>query len=92
MLSLNDRQMKLVTDAAALVLPQHRDAFLRSIALRLEGHERPSDDQLAAALTFVLSAKGVSVSPATLRPAVPPPRPIKQNRRRAYVDQTTRLR
>jgi hypothetical protein len=91
MLSLNDQQLKLVTDAAALVLPQHRDAFLRSIALRLEGHERPSDDQLAAALTFVLSGRGISVPPVVLRPARPI-KQIKQNRRRAYVDQTTRLR
>ena len=42
-LSLNDEQMDFVTRAAAMLPPQQRDSFLRSIANRLADVARPTN-------------------------------------------------
>jgi hypothetical protein len=46
--------------AASSFWPTKRDAFLRSVAARLEGIPNPSDTAVEEALRFVLSAYGVS--------------------------------
>jgi hypothetical protein len=64
-LSLSDPQLKAVQTAAALLPPGARDSFPRSIAGRLVDIATPSDDDIAAAVNFVLSTRGIS-TPAYL--------------------------
>jgi hypothetical protein len=64
-LSLSDQQMQRVTAAAALLAPSARDNFLRSIANRLCELASPTDADVAAAVNFVLSTRGIS-TPAYL--------------------------
>jgi hypothetical protein len=63
-LSLDDGQMASVRQAAALLAPPRRDAFLRAVANFLPEH--PSDFQVLAAVLSVLETEGVSAGPAAL--------------------------
>jgi hypothetical protein len=60
MLALSDQQFKTVQTAAALLPPAARDSFLGSIAGRLVDIATPSDADIAAAVNFVLSTRGIS--------------------------------
>jgi hypothetical protein len=62
---LSDQQLKTVQTAAAPLPPAARDSFLRSIAGRLVDIATPSDADIAAAVNFVLSTRGIS-TPAYL--------------------------
>jgi hypothetical protein len=57
MLALSDQQLKTVQTAAALLPPAARDTFMRSIAGRLVNIATPSDADIAAAASFVLSTR-----------------------------------
>jgi hypothetical protein len=61
MLSLTDQQLQQLTCAAGMVPPGDRDLFLRSVAAQLNRHP-PTDSDLAAAICFVLEARGTSAS------------------------------
>ena len=60
-LALTDQQLSIVTDAAALLPPAARDAFLRSVAAVLGSDDHPSDGAVMRALSLVLSERGVAV-------------------------------
>jgi hypothetical protein len=60
-LALTDQQLSLVTQAASLIAPAARDAFLRSVASVLGSSEHPSDSAVIRALRFVLAERGVAV-------------------------------
>jgi hypothetical protein len=64
-LSLSDWQLLQVRTAAALLPVHARDSFMRSIAGRLADIATPNDDDVAAAVNFVLSTRGIS-TPAYL--------------------------
>jgi hypothetical protein len=64
MLSLNDSQMGSVRQAAALLAPPRRDAFLRAVANFLPEH--PTDFQVLAAVLSVLETEGISAGPQAL--------------------------
>jgi hypothetical protein len=74
MFSLDDVELDRLMDAAALLPTHHRDAFLRSVAGRVNGN--PSADQatLETAITFVLNSYGIGGGPdAFARPHKPRP-------------------
>jgi hypothetical protein len=60
MLSLSDKQMEVVQQAAAMLPTNNRDPFLRSVAGRLADVATPTDYDVATAVTFVLNTRGVS--------------------------------
>jgi hypothetical protein len=60
-LSLTDKQLATVTDAASLIAPAARDGFLRSVAAVLGSDDHPSDGAVMRALSLVLSERGVAV-------------------------------
>lgn len=62
MISLSDQQLKHLMTGAAMVSPSDRDPFLRSVAAQLIRHP-VSDGDLAAAISFVLEGRGISVKP-----------------------------
>jgi hypothetical protein len=59
-LGLTDKQLDLVTRASRLLSAFQRGTFLRSIAGRLDDVANPSDDDVVAAINFILSNAGVS--------------------------------
>jgi hypothetical protein len=63
MLALTDHEMQLVMLAAALVPPDRRDAFLRSVANRVRG----ARGGIAEAVAFVLLAYAISIDRDTFR-------------------------
>jgi hypothetical protein len=60
MMALTDFQLTEIKRAAALLPVNARDAFLRSVANRLADSEQCNDQDIAAAIEFVLSCRGVS--------------------------------
>ena len=61
MLALSDSQLKQLRAAAALLPVNARDLFLRSVAGRLSDIATPTDNDVAAAVSFVLSCHGISM-------------------------------
>jgi hypothetical protein len=61
MLALSDQQLAQIKAAAALLPVNTRDLFLRSIAGRLSDITLPTDNDIAAAVSFVLSCRGISM-------------------------------
>jgi hypothetical protein len=62
MLALTDNQLGMIMQAAALVGPDDRQKFLRSVASQLTS-QQPSDPELAAALVWILQNRSISVGP-----------------------------
>jgi hypothetical protein len=60
MLAFSDSQLKQVQAAAALLPVNARDLFLRSVA-GLSDIAAPTDNDVAAAVSFVLSCHGISM-------------------------------
>jgi hypothetical protein len=60
-LALSDEQLSQIMVAAAMVSPNDRQNFLRSVAGQL-AHTQPTDRELADALTLILAKRNVSVS------------------------------
>jgi hypothetical protein len=62
MLSLSDKQLRLVMDSASLIPVSQRDGFLRSIAGRLcDLPYQPSLADVEEAIRFVLACRGVAI-------------------------------
>jgi hypothetical protein len=61
MLALSDQQLAQVKAAATLLPVNARDLFLRSVAGRLSDITTPTDNDVAAAVSFVLSCRGISM-------------------------------
>jgi hypothetical protein len=68
MFSLDDQQLELVTRAAALLPPQHRDTFLRSIANRVGNVATPTDHDIREAIDFILGCRIGGGSRAFIQP------------------------
>lgn len=62
MLALTDDQLAMIMKAAALVGPDDRQKFLRSVASQLTS-QQPSDPELASALVWILEHRNVLVRP-----------------------------
>jgi hypothetical protein len=55
-------QLDYVYAAAAVLEPQERESFLRSVASRLEGEPAPTPKQVRRAVCFILEARhGIAV-------------------------------
>jgi hypothetical protein len=67
MLSLTDHQLATLLTAAAMVPVNDRGPFLQSVAAQIKTFP-PSDPELATAITWVLQARNVSVSPELFLP------------------------
>jgi hypothetical protein len=67
MMALTGYQMLLVKQAAALLPTHARDSFLQSVAGRLADLDHITDADMANAVTFVLSTRGVAAAPAKRR-------------------------
>jgi hypothetical protein len=80
MLSLSDQKLRTVMTAAGMLSPDDRHNFLKSLASQLSPH--PTDGEVAAALSFILGAREVSVGPATFLHEGEPRRRGAYNRRR----------
>jgi hypothetical protein len=63
---LSEEQLWQVTKAAALLDPNVRGNFLRSLASRLEGVSRPSNRQIDGALCAALAQYGVAAGRGVL--------------------------
>jgi hypothetical protein len=61
MLSLSDHQLKTLQQAAAMLPVNDRDTFLRSVGGRLSDIATPTDRDIAHAVSFVLSCRGIAV-------------------------------
>ena len=61
MLALSDHQLQQVQQAAAMLPVSDRDMFLRSVAGRLSDIATPTDSDVAQAVSFVLSCRGIAV-------------------------------
>ena len=58
MISLTDRQMKLVTERAALLPVEKRELFLQRVAAQIEmrwGRRRTDDDAVSAAVSSAIT-------------------------------------
>jgi hypothetical protein len=62
MIALDDTQMDNLLAAAKLLPTGSRDAFLRSVANRLNDICQPTNSDISEAITFVLSSRGVATS------------------------------
>jgi hypothetical protein len=82
MLSLSDEQLAMVATAASMLPVDDRSQFLRSAAAQLTSRP-PSNGDLAAAISFVLQGREVSVGPATFLHETEPRRRGAYRRRRA---------
>ena len=72
------RKLDLIYRTAALLTPQERDAFMRAVASRLEGHT-----PVARAVRFILEARhGIAVGRHVLAPVEMQPRPAVTARTR----------
>jgi hypothetical protein len=60
MLSLSDQQLALVMNAAKLLSPARRDDFMRSVASPPSDVDHRSDNELASAVSFILSSHDVA--------------------------------
>ncbi len=60
-MALTDEQLDQVLSSAKLVNKNARDAYLKSIANRLHGVDTPTNEQITAAIRFVLGTRGVYV-------------------------------
>jgi hypothetical protein len=65
-LELTDQQFDLVKRASELLPLSRRNNFLRSIASRLDDIRRPTDVEVEAAVSFLLSIGGVSADHSIL--------------------------
>jgi hypothetical protein len=81
MLALTDEQLAMVTTAASMLAVDDRNQFLRSMAAQLTSRP-PTDGDLAAAISFVLQGREVSVHPAMFLHEPEPRRRGAYNRRR----------
>jgi hypothetical protein len=63
---LNERQVDFISIAATLYLPQGHDvkSFFRSVGNRLS--RNPSDADVRAAVSFVLSCRGIALGNGVL--------------------------
>jgi hypothetical protein len=66
MLSLSDQQLQMIMAAAELLPRGNRDSFMRSIASRLSDVDHRSDNELASAVSFILSSHDVATGRAPL--------------------------
>jgi hypothetical protein len=64
MMSLTDEQLTQVQQAAALLAPYERDFFLKSVANYLRDRH-PSNEEVAAACTFVLGKEADAAQPTS---------------------------
>ena len=69
MLALTDTQLEQVKQAATLLPPHDRDAFLRLVANRLDYTRQqrggPTDGDVAGALAYVLGLRGLAAGTHT---------------------------
>jgi hypothetical protein len=59
-LAFTDKQLGMILRAAALLPTHGRDTFLRSVASRLSDNAHPNDNEVDAAVNFILSFRGVA--------------------------------
>ena len=66
-LSLNDSELEAITAAAALLAPEKRDRFLKSVA-NIIGDSPPAPATIANAVKVALCAHGIAVGKTFDRP------------------------
>jgi hypothetical protein len=59
-LAFTDKHLGMILRAAALLPTHGREMFLRSVASRLSDNAHPSDNEVEAAVNFILSFRGVA--------------------------------
>jgi hypothetical protein len=62
MLSLTTEQLNLIKQATTMLPACDRNNFFKSLAAQLS--RKPSDGEVASALSFILSGRGISVDPS----------------------------
>jgi hypothetical protein len=59
-LGFTDKQLRIILRAPALLPTHGRDTFLRSVASRLSDNTHPNDNEVEAAVNFILSFRGIA--------------------------------
>lgn len=60
LLAFTDKQLGMILRGAALLPTHGRDTFLRSVASRLSDNAHPNDNEVEAAVNFILSFRGIA--------------------------------
>lgn len=81
-LGISDRQLDLILRAAALLPTHRRDTFLRSVASRLSDNAHPNDNEVEAAVNFILSFRGVACGRVVLCDGAPKEKSYARTQRR----------
>jgi hypothetical protein len=70
-LAFTDHQLAMILRGAALLPTHGRDTFLHSVASRLSDNAHPNDNEVEAAVNFILSFRGVACGRVVLCDGVP---------------------